>query len=182
MKRKALQIRCFKTTRFWIRFLNGFSSFWPPKTKAKWAIFVSWMKTLILQKSLFSVGGKLLFFWFGASKNQSQSDAQTHWKITSHKKAWKIEFGGPFALPKSLKIGSKSDVKRILLRDAMELTRKSSQVNGSRDPWTAKKALHMIRSTLSIYLCIDFPVVALIILSVCCVVLLAPDVSPHMLP
>ena len=32
---KTLQIRCFKTTRFWIRISNGFSSFWPPKTKAK---------------------------------------------------------------------------------------------------------------------------------------------------
>ena len=32
---KTLQIPCFKTTRFWIRILNGFSSFWPLKTKAK---------------------------------------------------------------------------------------------------------------------------------------------------
>ena len=32
---KTLQIRCFKTTRFWIRISNGFSLFWPPKTKAK---------------------------------------------------------------------------------------------------------------------------------------------------
>ena len=31
---KTLQIRCFKTTRFWIRISNGFSLFWPPKSKA----------------------------------------------------------------------------------------------------------------------------------------------------
>ena len=34
-REKTLQIRCFKTTRFWIRISNGFSSFWPQKTKAK---------------------------------------------------------------------------------------------------------------------------------------------------
>ena len=32
---KTLQTRCFKTTSFWIRILNGFSMFWPLKTKAK---------------------------------------------------------------------------------------------------------------------------------------------------
>ena len=32
---KTLQIRCFKTTRFWIRSSNGFSLFWGPKKKAK---------------------------------------------------------------------------------------------------------------------------------------------------
>ena len=35
IREKTLQIRCFKTTRFWIRILNGFSTFWPLKTKAK---------------------------------------------------------------------------------------------------------------------------------------------------
>ena len=32
---KTRQILCFKTTRFWIRILNGFSSFWLLETKAK---------------------------------------------------------------------------------------------------------------------------------------------------
>ena len=31
----TLKIRCLKTTRFWIRVLNGFSSFWLLKSKAK---------------------------------------------------------------------------------------------------------------------------------------------------
>ena len=63
------------------------------------------------------------------------------------KKGSKIEFGHRFWFPKTTKIAPKSDAKRSLFRDAMELTRKSSETNGPCDLWTAKLALHMIRST-----------------------------------
>ena len=51
--------------------------------------------------------GKLLIFWFGALKNPPKLDAQTQRKITSKKKASKIEFGSPFGPPKSSKINLK---------------------------------------------------------------------------
>ena len=79
------------------------------------------------------------------------------------KKCSKIKFGHRFWVPKTTKIAPKSDAKRSLGRDAMETARKSSEINGPCDPWTAKMALHMIRSTLSIYLSIDLPLVAPII-------------------
>ena len=69
--------------------------------------------------------------------------------------------------PKSSKIACKSGAQQSLFRDAMETTWKSSEINGACEFWTAKLALHMIRSTLSIYLSIylsiDLPLVALII-------------------
>ena len=49
-----------------------------------------------------------------------------------------------------------------MFRDVMDIAWKSSEDNGGCDPWTAKQALHMIRSTLSIDLSIDLPLVDLI--------------------
>ena len=48
------------------------------------------------------------------------------------KKASNIDFGHRIWLPKTTKIGTKSDAKRSLFRDAMGLTRKSSEVNGAQ--------------------------------------------------
>ena len=39
---------------------------------------------------------------------------------------------GSKTFPKSIEISPKSDVKRSLFRDAMEIARKSSEVNGGR--------------------------------------------------
>ena len=58
---------------------------------------------------------------------------------------------GSKTLPKSIKIPLKSDVKRSSFRDAMQTARKSSQLNGNQAFWTAKMAMHMIRSTPSIH-------------------------------
>ena len=67
------------------------------------------------------------FSWLGASKNLPKLDAQTQWKKNS-----KTEFGKPFGLPKSLKTNPKSDVKRSLFRDAMEIKRTSPEITGRR--------------------------------------------------
>ena len=61
IKGKALQIRCFKTARFWMRLLNGFSSFWLPKTEAKSSNFVTLSRTPILPKSLFCFSKVAIF-------------------------------------------------------------------------------------------------------------------------
>ena len=48
------------------------------------------------------------------------------------KRCQKIEFWHPFWLPKSSNLAPKSDAKRSLFRDAMQLARKSSEGNGGR--------------------------------------------------
>jgi len=53
---------------------------------------------------------------------------------------------------KSTRDAKKCDLERSLFRDAMGIARRSSEVNGPCDPWTAKMVLHTIRSILSIYL------------------------------
>ena len=70
------------------------------------------------------------------------------------KKHPKNRFGAPFWLRKLPEIAPKSNrdpengsLIRSLFRDAMEITPESSEVNGGRDLWIAKMALHMIRST-----------------------------------
>ena len=80
-------------------------------------------------------------------------------KNNIEKKASKIEFGKPFGLPKSLKMGPQSDVKRSLFRDAMEIMRTSAGVNGTHSLESVQMATHMIRSSPSI----DLSLVVLII-------------------
>ena len=126
---KTLQIRCFQTTRFGMRILNGFSSFWLLKTRAKSSNLRILSKTPILQKSLFSLG-KITIFLVRSLDKSTKIGCSNAMKNNIEEKASKIEFGKPFGLPKSLKIGPQSDVKRSLFRDAMEPTRTSSQING----------------------------------------------------
>ena len=58
---------------------------------------------------------------------------------------------GSKILPKSMKIHPKSDVKQSLFRDAMEIARKSSEVNGNHGLYSVQMARHMIRSSPSIH-------------------------------
>ena len=76
--------------------------------------------------------GKLLFFWFRASHNRQNFDVKTLSKMTSRNKSSKIKFGHRFGFPKTIKMAPKSDVKRSLFRDAMQLTCTSSEINGTR--------------------------------------------------
>ena len=75
------------------------------------------------------------------------------------KNASKIEFWPPCWPPKSSEILPKSDAERSLFRDAMEIARASSEINGTHGLYSVQMARHMIRSTPSI----DLPLVALII-------------------
>ena len=130
IKRKNLQIRCFKKHFFysifeWIVFVLA------SENEGKMNNFRTSIENTHFAKIIVFMKGKYLFFWFGASKNQLKFDGQTHWKIASKKKAWKIEFWNPFGFPNSFKIGAESDVKRSLLRDAMETMRNSSAINGT---------------------------------------------------
>ena len=52
--------------------------------------------------------------------------------------------------PKSGKIAFENGAQRSLFRDAMQLARKSAEINGPHDFWITNLATHMIRSTLLI--------------------------------
>ena len=93
--------------------------------------FGSLSKKLILWKSLFSLG-KIAIFLVSSFQKSIKFRCQNAFENDIEKKGSKIEFWGPFWPQKSSKIGAKSDVERSLFRDAMELTRKSSQINGRR--------------------------------------------------
>ena len=128
IREKTLQIRCFKTTRFWIRILNGFSTFWLLKTKAKSSNLRIFIENTNFAKII--VFPKITIFLVRSLEKSTKIGCSNAMKNNIEKKASKIEFGKPFGLPKSLKMGPKSDVKRSLFCDAMGLTRKSSEVNG----------------------------------------------------
>ena len=122
------------------------------KRRRNRAICVFLSKTQILQKSLFSLR-KITIFLVRSLQKSTKIGCSNALKNNVEKKAWKIEFGIPFGLPKSFKIGPKSDVKRSSFRDAMGLTRKSS---GPR----ACKASKWLCIWLGL---LDLPLVALII-------------------
>ena len=115
---------------------------------SKSRFFIPLSKTLILQKCLFFLR-KINVFLIWSLQKSIKIRYRNDFKKNIEIKASEIWFLGPCWPPKTSKIGLKSDVKRSLFRDAMELTRKSSEINGGCDIWTAKMALHMIRSTLS---------------------------------
>ena len=93
--------------------------------------FAPLSKTPILQKSLFFLRKIAIFVGWSphkSIKNRCKNDI----KKNIEKKNSKIEFWPPCWLLKSSEICSKSDAKRSLFRDAMELAKKSSEVNGPR--------------------------------------------------
>ena len=74
--------------------------------------------------------GKIAIFLVQSLEKSTKIGCSNAVKNNVDKKASKTEFGKPFGLPKSLKIGPKSDVKRSLFRDTMEMMRASSEING----------------------------------------------------
>ena len=109
-------------------------------------VFLS--KTPILQKSLFCLSEIAIFQDFGLKKS-SQNRYQNAFKNKIEKKGSNIEFRPPFWPRKTSKIASKSDAKRSLFRDVMELASNSLQIKGGHRFWTTNKATHMIRSSSS---------------------------------
>ena len=110
---------------FWMDFLCF--GLW--KRRQNRAIFILLLKTPILQKSLFS-RSKIAIFLIRRLEKSTKIGCSKAMKNNVKKKASKIEFGSPFGPPKSGKIGPKSDVKPSLFRDAMGISRNSSQING----------------------------------------------------
>ena len=85
----------------------------------------------ILWKSLF-FHRKIAIFLVLSFPKSIKFRCQNAFENDIEKKGSKIEFGHRFWFPKTTKIDPQSDVERSLCRDAMQLTRKSSQVNGTR--------------------------------------------------
>ena len=88
-------------------------------------------KTPILQKSLFFLR-KIAIFEVRSLKKQIENRCKNAIENNIEKKDSKIRSGLPFWLPKTSKIAPQSDAKRSWFRDAMDLARKSLEVNGGR--------------------------------------------------
>ena len=80
-----------------------------------------------------------MIFKVSGLKKSTQNRCQFAFEKASKKNSPKIDFGVDFGLPKPPKITPKSrrgakklGLERSLFRDAMEIARKSSEVNGSR--------------------------------------------------
>ena len=131
IEQKKHKNRCKKISMFLPRFSIEFSLVWPPKWDPKSNFFLPLSNTPILQKSLFSLS-KIAIFLVRSLQKSIKIRYENAFRNNIENRGLKIDFWGPVGLPKSSKIGPRSDVKRSLFRDAMEITRKSSEVNGTR--------------------------------------------------
>ena len=92
---------------------------------------------------------KIAIFLVSSFQKSIKFRCQNAFENDIEKKGSQIEFGHRFGSPKTIKMAPKSDVKRSLFRDAMEITRESSEINGSRRLQSVQMATHMIRSSRS---------------------------------
>ena len=74
---------------------------------------------------------KITIFLVRSLEKSTKIGCSNAMKNKIKKKASETKFGKPFGLPKSLKTNPKSDVKRSLFRDAVEMMRASVEVNGA---------------------------------------------------
>ena len=93
-KKTHLQCDAGKRYTFFGNF-NGIFSALASENEAKIQCISHLYRKRRFCKNTCFIEGKLLFFWFGASKNQLKLDAQTQWKITSKKKSRKPNLGVP---------------------------------------------------------------------------------------
>ena len=126
---KPFKFDASKQYVFGFEFRMDFLRFGFQKRRQNQAICVFLLKTQILQKSLFSLR-KITIFLVRSLEESTKIGCSNAMRDNIEEKASKIEFGKPFGLPRSLRLGPQSDVKRSLFSDAMDLTRNSSQVNG----------------------------------------------------
>ena len=130
--------RCQKNTWFSTLFFLDFSSFWPPKTKPKSSFFRYFFENVDFVKILLPSRRNCYFSGFGPRKINIKS-MQNRIRKKHRKKHHKNRFRPPFwflkptkICPKSFKIAFQSDAKGSLFRNAMEITRTSSEINGSQ--------------------------------------------------
>ena len=110
------------------------------------------------------------FSWFGLLKYDPKSMPKRARKKHRQKASQKSILAtilAPKILPKTSEILPKSDVKRSLFRDAMQLANKPCKVSGPRSFATVSLVFQRIRSALSVSLSlclsVDLPLVALIL-------------------
>ena len=148
-RRKNVENAMRKNNTFLNQFLLEFSSLWLPKMEKKLLFFGSLSKKLISWKPLFFHMGIAIFLVL-SFRTWTKFRCKIFFENYIGKNGSKIEFGHRFWSPKTTKIAPKSDAKRSLFRDAMEITPESSEINGPHSIWITNRATHMIRSSLLI--------------------------------
>ena len=99
------------------------------ENESKMSYFRTFIENTHFAKGRCFSKGKIAVFLLRSFQRSTEIRYSNALTNNVEKKAWKIELESPFGPPKSLKIGPKSDVKRSLLRDAMEIMRNSSETN-----------------------------------------------------
>ena len=119
-----------KNNTFFNHFLLELSSLWLPKIERKFVVFWIFIEKADFVKIIVFLR-KMAIFLVSSFQKSTKFRCQNAFENDIEKKGYKIDFGHRFGFPKTIKMAPKSDVKRSLFRDAMEIARKSSQVNGA---------------------------------------------------
>ena len=133
---------------FAIEFYWNFPRFGLRKWTLNSMVFASLSKKLILQKSLFFLKEIAIFLVLSLPKS-TKFRCKNPFENDIEKKGSKIDFEHRFWLSKTTKIAPKSDAKRDLFCDVMDLSWESSEINGTHSFWTTNLATHMNRSSWS---------------------------------
>ena len=147
-KNRSKKNTCFSTPLF-----HDFSWFWPPKTKPKSSFFRYFFANADFVKIMVFPRENHYFSWFGLLKYDPKSmpkRARKKHRKKASQKSILATILAPKILPKTSEILPKSDVKRSLFRDAMEMARKSSQGSGAQSFGTVSLVFQRIRSALSV--------------------------------
>ena len=129
--KKRIKIYVEKKHIFRIDFLLNFLRFGIQKCNQNQCFFEPSTKTSVLRKSC-SCRGESSIFKVRSLKKSTQHRCANAFEKNIEKMSLGHRFWRAFWPPKTSKIAPKSDAKRSLFRDAMQLTRESSQVNGRR--------------------------------------------------
>ena len=119
-------------------FFSNFRRFGIRKWNQHRPFFVTFSKSSILQKSCSRRGESSIFQVSSvqkSKKNRCQNALQTNFEKNAQKSSFCVHFGfpkPPQIASTTSKIALQSDAERSLFRDAMQTTRKSSEINGNR--------------------------------------------------
>ena len=133
--KKALKNPSQKNTCFLTQSFIEFSWFGPPKMESKSMFFHYFFENVDLVKTVLPSRRNCCFSGSEPQKNDQKSmpkRARKKDRKNTSQKSILASILGSKTFPKSIEISPKSDVKRSLFRDAMEIARKSSEGNGGR--------------------------------------------------
>ena len=142
----------FKNNTFLNHFLLDFSSLWPPKMEGKFIVFGISIQKPDFVKIIIFFQWKIAICLVSSFQNWNKFRCKFRSKTTSEKEALKANLGIDFGFPKPPKSTPKAMLNEACFATLWKPCGIRRKLTGL--DWTAKMALHMIRSSLPIYLLI----------------------------